>query len=174
MDNNMHGEQENLPYPDPEELTENPALVKIIAPAYAGLESELSAILQYVYQHIIFENLGLDEYAEILLNISITEMKHMELLGSAILNLGALPIYTALPPCPVNFYSSRCVSRSHTPEKTILDDIAAERMAIAEYTKMRCELQDEKLAALIQRIRMDEELHLRTFERIFRELTEKN
>ena len=54
----------------------------------------------------------------------------------------------------------------------ILDDIQAEQYAIDSYGKMLCRLKDERIAAVIQRIRMDEEKHLAEFKRILKELTE--
>ena len=66
-----------IPYPGLEGIGEDPAALKIIAPAYAGGEGELTAVLQYIYQHIIFENSGYPEYADTLLKISLEEMKHL-------------------------------------------------------------------------------------------------
>lgn len=173
MEEHGYPTKEDLPYPDLDGVKENCAQIRVIAPAYADERSELTAVLLYVYQHVIFEKLGFEEYAKILLEIAITEMKHLELLASAILRLGALPIYTALPPCPVNFYSSRVVARDATPESMILTDIAAERTAIAAYEGMLEKLCEGEVAALIRRIILDEEAHLRAFKRIYRELTER-
>ena len=161
-----------IPYPGLEGIGEDPAALKIIAPAYAGGEGELTAVLQYIYQHIIFENSGYPEYADTLLKISLEEMKHLGILGSLICKLGAPPVYSYLPPYPINYYCARSVSYSKTPQKMILDDIQAEQYAIDSYGKMLCRLKDERIAAVIQRIRMDEEKHLAEFKRVLKELTE--
>lgn len=164
--------REEISYPGLEEIGEDPAALKIIAPAYAGGEGELTAVLQYIYQHIIFENSGYPEYADALLKISLEEMKHLGILGSLICKLGAPPVYSYLPPYPINYYCARSVSYSKTPQKMILDDIQGEQYAIDSYGKMLCRLKDERVAAVIQRIRMDEEKHLAEFKRILKELTE--
>lgn len=163
----------DVAYPSLEGVEEDAATLKIISSAYAGEEGELKAVLQYIYQHILFDNMGCKSYAAILRKIAIAEMKHLEILGELILKLGALPVYSYLPPYPINYYSARSVSYAKTPQKMILDDIAAEQCAIDAYTKMLCRLKNEQVAAVIQRIRMDETEHLATFKCIFNELTEK-
>ncbi|MBS5022101.1 MAG: manganese catalase family protein [Firmicutes bacterium] len=161
----------DIAYPSLDGIEEDTSALKIVSPAYAGDEGELTAVLQYVYQHILFDNMGCKDYADILIKVAITEMKHLEILGSLILKLGAAPVYSYLPPYPINYYSARSVSYSKTPQKMILDDIAAEQYAIDTYTKMLCRIKNERIAAVIQRIRMDEEGHLATFKCILKELT---
>lgn len=160
-----------VPYPPLDGIGEDQAALKIVSPAYAGDEGELTAVLQYIYQHILFDAMGKREYADALLKIAISEMKHLEILGSLIYRLGALPVYSYLPPYPINYYCARSVSYSRTPQKMILDDIEAEQYAIDTYTKMLRRLKDERVAAVVQRIRMDEEEHLARFKEILREMT---
>lgn len=161
----------DIAYPSLDGIEEDTSALKIISPAYAGDEGELTAVLQYVYQHILFDNAGYKDYANILIKIAVSEMKHLEILGSLILKLGAAPVYSYLPPYPINYYSARSVSYSKNPQKMILDDVAAEQYAIDTYTKMLCRIKNERVAAVIQRIRMDEEKHLAAFKCILKELT---
>ena len=161
----------DIAYPALDGIEEDAAALKIVSPAYAGDEGELCAVLQYIYQHILFDNMGCKDYANILLKIDITEMKHLEILGKLILKLGAAPVYSYLPPYPINYFSARTVSYSKNPQKMILDDIAAEQYAIDTYTKILCRVKNEQVAAVIQRIRMDEEEHLSTFKCIFKEMS---
>lgn len=161
----------DIAYPALDGIGEDPAALKLISPAYAGNEGELTAVLQYIYQHILFDHAGCKDYADILLKVAITEMKHLEILGSLILRLGAAPVYSYLPPYPINYYSAHAVSYSKVPQKMILDDIEAEQCAIDTYTKMLCRLKNERVAAVIQRIRMDEEMHLAMFKCILKEMT---
>jgi len=160
----------SLAYPDLDGICEDAASLKIVSPAYAGEEGELTAILQYIYQHILFDGMGCKDYAEKLRRIAIVEMKHLEILGELILKLGACPVYSYLPPYPINYYTARSVAYSKTPQKMILDDIAAEQCAIDCYGKMLSRLKNEQVAAVIQRIRMDEEEHLAIFKAIFQEM----
>jgi bacterioferritin len=59
---------------------------------YAGAVSELTAINQYFYHHLVFED-KYEDLAELEECISIIEMMHLELLGETILMLGVDPKY---------------------------------------------------------------------------------
>ncbi|MFQ7079045.1 MAG: hypothetical protein ACLRSW_14540 [Christensenellaceae bacterium] len=67
----------DIAYPALDGIGEDPAALKLISPAYAGNEGELTAVLQYIYQHILFDHAGCKDYADILLK-GITEMKHLK------------------------------------------------------------------------------------------------
>lgn len=156
----------DVPYPSLDGIGEDACSLRIISPAYAGRAGELTAILQYVYQHILFERMGDGEAAETLLAVSVAEMRHFEILGTLICKLGAPPVFTNCPPYPVGYYSASAVDYSSTPQKMLLADIAAERGAIAAYNCMISKLTDERVAAVLQRIVMDEELHLEAFKKL--------
>ena len=51
----------------------------------------------------------------------------------------------------------------------LLDDIAGEMNAIADYKKMLTLLKNEDVASLIERILMDEELHLQRLSNAYTE-----
>ncbi len=155
----------DLPYPSPKEIEEDYRSLRVVSPAYAGGRGELTAVLQYVYQSIVLEQNGYD-FSKTLLGIAVNEMRHFELLGSAICRLGAPPVFTACPPYPVGYYSASCVNYAKSPREMICADILAERAAISDYKKMLSVLCNQPLIALIGRIIQDEELHLKTFEKI--------
>lgn len=151
----------NLPYPSISQITEDRRSAEIIAPAYAGRHGELNAILQYVYHHYFFADDGIDETADILIAISVAEMKHLEILGETLLKLGTDPVYTVRPPYKCDFYSGGFVSYSKTARKMLLDDISGEMLAVREYEAMLNVLTNEDVAAVIARIKLDEELHIK-------------
>ncbi len=150
----------DMEYPNLDGITPDRCAAAIIAPAYAGLAGEMTAILTYVYHHINFDFEGYIEIADLLEEISITEMVHFELLGKALIKLGVLPILTEQPTCRSPFYNTSKVPQSCTPLKMLTDDIEGELNAIRDYRKMLCELKNEQVAALIARIILDEELHV--------------
>ncbi len=164
-------DEKNVPYPSLDGIEEDCASLKIISPAYAGDESELCAILQYSYQAILLKKQGFEKYAKSIEKISFEEMRHMKLLGETICRLGEAPIYTYLPPHTINYFSARSVSYSKTPQKMILDDIIGEQYAIEKYSKMIACLKNERVATVIQRIRMDEMEHLKILKQIMREIS---
>lgn len=160
--------ESDKPYPDLTDLTEDKAAVRLLAPQYAGCYGELTAILQYTYQKHIFEQLGDEETARVLEHISLVEMKHFDYLGEMILKLGALPIYSALPPYPSRFYSARSVAYTASPDRMILADIAAEQEAIASYTTIARQVKNEIVKNALLRIIEDEKLHLKIFGTLLR------
>ncbi|MEG2014439.1 MAG: demethoxyubiquinone hydroxylase family protein, partial [Clostridia bacterium] len=137
----------------------------IISLAYATKDGELTAILQYIFQSFIFRDKD-PETANTLESIAIAEMMHLKLLGNSLKNLGVTPIYSAQPPFPHNFYSAEYVTYSTTPVKMIMDNIYGEMNAIATYKKMLLLLKNEQVSAIIERIIIDEELHLATLKKL--------
>lgn len=153
--------QLDLPYPSFDCICEDLRSAMIISPAYASSHSELNAILQYIYHFFNFSRLGQDKTAETLMGIAVAEMHHLEILGLTIDKLGVNPLFAEYPQSRWNFYSSVSVGYSRLPEKMLMDDISGELAAINEYKRMLTELKNEKVAAIISRIVLDEELHVK-------------
>ena len=149
----------DLPYPSIEYCCDFVS-AKIISPAYSGLKGELTATLSYTYHHLFFKKENDGETADLLERISIAEMTHFELLGNALINLGVNPLLLDKPSYLGEYYNTSCVFTSHTAKKMLIDDISGELLAIEDYSKMLCALKNEDVAALIARIRTDEELHV--------------
>lgn len=132
----------------------------IISPAYSGRNSELTAILQYVYQHMIFDNLKYVYIAEQLEKILLEEMKHFELLGKTLLRLGVTPIYTAYPTIRDNYFTSRYVNYTTKPRQMLLSSIIGEQQAINTYKNMLNRLTNQEVKNVISYILMEEVKHL--------------
>ena len=155
-------ETEHVRYPSLKEIGEDVETLKIISPAYAGREGELTATLQYVYQSIMLSKQGKQECAKAVMEIAKCEMHHLEILGSMIVNLGAPPIYTACPPYPVGYYSASCVNYTKSPRQMICADICAEENAISQYERMLLRVKNSAVSLVLSRLLEDEREHLRT------------
>ncbi len=151
----------DLPYPSVSELTADVRSGNIISFAYATLKGEVAAVLQYIGHRFYFD-IANKEDADALFSVALAEMHHVDLLGKAMLKLGTPPRYVQCPNTYAYFNTSQ-VSRATSPVKMLMDDIQSEMNAIADYQKMLFALKNEKVAALIQRIILDEQLHLETF-----------
>lgn len=158
----------DLPYPTLDGIGKDCKSLRIVSPAYAGREGELTATLQYVYQAIYLEAIGKGEIAHVLLEIAVCEMHHIEILGSLITRLGAPPVFTACPPYPVGYYSASYVNYVKSPESMISADIAGEKRAIRGYENMLEGLTEPNVRAVIERILADERLHLQTLQELAR------
>lgn len=164
------GLKADIPYPSMDEITEDCCALRSVSPAYAGREGELTAILQYVYQSVLLSECGMERAGKLVMDIAVTEMRHLEILATLITKLGAPPVFTACPPYPVGYYSSSCVNYVRTPRLMISADICAERQAIAAYSSMLCKLNNPCVADVIERIIEDEKVHLCAFENLLRDM----
>ena len=156
----------NQPYPTTDGICPDAYSLRIVSPAYASNESELNAILQYIYHSVNFEKSGYKEIADTLVGIGIAEMHHLDMLANLILALGAQPVYAQYPSTCFNFYSAKYVAYSRSLKNMLEDDIIGERHAIAGYEKMLKCLKNEQVSAIISRILKDELLHLEKLESI--------
>lgn len=161
----------DLPYPSVDKLSKDVRSGNIISFAYATLRGEITAVLQYTYHHFYMGTLN-DEYASTLMSIAIAEMKHIDILGEAMLKLGVSPKYVQCPNTQ-HFYNTSTVSQSTTPQKMLMDDIQGEMNAIADYQKMLFVLKNEQVEAIIQRIILDEQLHLETLKKMLESVSKQ-
>lgn len=154
----------DLPYPSVDNLTQDVRSGNIISFAYATLRGEITATLQYTYHHFYMAVKSAED-AKLLMSIAVAEMKHIDILGESMLKLGVSPKYTQYPNTQ-SYYNTSTVSQSTTPQKMLMDDIQGEMNAIADYQKMLFVLKNEQVEAIIQRIILDEQLHLETLKKM--------
>ena len=95
-----------LPYPKIKENKRNLRLVSVINRAYAGGHGELKAILQYAYHYLYFKGMGDEQTARIIMGICVCEMKHLNILGDAIISLGGDPVYATSSHFGYNYFST--------------------------------------------------------------------
>ncbi len=157
-------------YPSLEEIGEDCVALRLLSPAYAGRDGELTAVLQYVYQSVIFSEAGRGEFASALVRIAVNEMHHLELLATMIAKLGAPPVFTACPPYPVGYYSAACVNYTRNPRQMLCADICAEENAITCYENILCRIKNAPVAAVLSRILEEEREHLKTFNELLSKL----
>lgn len=159
----------DLPYPSTDNLQPDVRSGQIISFAYATLKGELTATLQYVYHHFYFDEIDKTD-GETLMSIAVAEMMHIDILGKAMLRLGVSPKYVQCPNTNTYFNTST-VSQSTTAQKMLMDDIQGEMNAIADYQKMLFILKNEQVEAIVQRIILDEQLHLEVLKEMLKRYT---
>lgn len=149
----------NNDYPEIKNATNDPRTVTILKDLLSGRSGEISGILQYFFQSRIAKQVD-PEVAQILEEISIVEMEHMELLMDAIIEFGGIPRYDN---GRGQAFNSNNVNYS-TKLKDMLDiNIQGEQDAIKEYTNAQRMIGNESLKQLLARIIEDEQMHLNTF-----------
>lgn len=149
----------NLPYPDIEGVKPNLHLAQFIKDAYMGRDGELSGISDYIYQSIVLEE-SVPMFTQLLECMAITEMEHFKILGKLILLLGENP-----------YIRSQIRTNIIKPNTDISENLAAlitnnikkEEKSIQMYEKIISLSGDTVLNAILQRIIIDEEHHIKLF-----------
>ncbi|MEG0026173.1 MAG: manganese catalase family protein [Bacilli bacterium] len=162
--------QSTLPYPKIKVVKQNQLYAEILSSSYAGANSELSAIHLYIYQYLIEEN-SFSQYHEILKEIAKVEMHHLNMLGQIIMKLGKEPKFNSYDNMKITPWSTTNINYK-TDLLTMLEiDIKGEQTAIKNYQKQIKQIDDIYIKDLLNRIILDEQIHLTIFEKLYQEFT---
>lgn len=151
-----------LPYPAIEPVP-NLHYARILMEDYAGIAGELTAITTYGYQHVVVAE-SFPNFSEELSKISIVEMHHLHILAELIQKLGGDPLYRAHSnPTMGHFWSAQNVNYQHSFPDIIVENIKGEKLAIENYKRHLCLIQDASVQKNLCRIIQDEEHHIHLF-----------
>lgn len=152
----------DLPYPEVE-VEENVSEAKLLMPSYGGAAGELTAVLTYMFQSYI--SLKDEKLRNTLEGIGITEMHHHELLGTTIFKLGGYPVMGAR-----SYWNGSYVNYTLDAKKFLQQNILAEENAILNYERTILSLRTESIKLLLERIILDEEVHIKIFKDLLKEM----
>lgn len=154
----------DLPYPKVSGGPE-PQTVQLLQEDYAGVTSEMTASSQYMYQHFLLNEQN-QKLSEALECIAITEMRHKEMLGRTIARLGGIPAFAAAN----GYWCANFVNYEQDPLRMILANIQSEYAAIYNYRWHIQLISNDSVKQLLERIILDEELHIRIFNELLSSL----
>lgn len=149
----------NEPYPKVEVTTDDKQLAERISSIAFGKEGELTSVMQYTYQSIFLP----ERYAyvsDILDCISITEMRHYEILNKLILLLGGDIRVAVRDRGRYVYWNGSYPDYVQNLKKMLYSDIKAEKRAVSEYGAVIEHSHDPKVNKLLKRIISDEEHHI--------------
>ena len=151
----------NLPYPDIKVEKENIEYAKLLMYPYASMISEDTATHLYMYQSFILD----DNIGKILENIAIVEMNHLEMLAKTINLLGLKPEYKSndIP------WTSNYINYTNNLKDILKINIEAETLAIKNYQNLIKVINDKYIKKMLERIIVDEEIHLKIFNDLYKE-----
>lgn len=158
-----------IPYPSTDDLEADVRSGQILSFAYATPRGAVNAVLQYCYHATHMRKHSADD-ADILKSIAQAEAMHAQIIGAAMEKLGVNPLYIQYPNSK-RYYTAAMVSQSTKPQKMLMDDIVAEMNSITEFRKMLFVLKNEQVEALVERLIMDEQLHIETLKNMLRHYT---
>lgn len=150
----------NLPYPEVKVEKKNIEYAKMLSNAYAGNISEDTAIHLYMYQSIVLNN----EVSDILEKIAVVEMHHLELLAKAIYLLGLDPMYKSYT--PDKYFNGQYIRYQKDLNDILEINIISEEIAIDNYEKLVNIIDDKYIKELLNRIILDEKVHLEIFKKL--------
>lgn len=150
-----------MPYPAITGIGRSTQNAKLLSALYAGAHGELTACTQYVQHGMVLGCQG-QEGSEILQGVAVCEMRHLKLLGEMILRCGGRAAYCDWQRRAV--WNGRMVQYAREAKRIWQLDILGERAAIAAYRWTRERVNDLCIVEVIDRILLDEELHLRLFQ----------
>ncbi len=154
----------DLPYPEVA-AGKSPFEVRLLMPVYGGKTSETTAIMGYIFQSYALGDKE-PEISKCLEKIAISEMRHHDMLGTAIVRLGGVPYIGDNR----GFWQGGFVNYMLNPKEMIQSDINGEKEAIRGYRDVIRLSKNDEIKALIERIIIDEEIHIETLESILRSL----
>ncbi len=159
----------NKPYPEVRVEGINLYYADLLLEDYSSMTSELTSILQYIYQHFDKFNLN-SNFSNTLSSIAMVEMKHLSLLGETIKLLGKKPKFILTNNnYGLTYFSSSFVDYEDDIKKMLESDINLEKEAINRYLYHISIIDDEYVKRLLYRIVEDEKVHLRCFEMLLNE-----
>lgn len=150
-----------LPYPEIE-VNANVAQSKLLMPLYAGVSSELTAIMTYIFQSYISPQYPDIQHA--IMGIAKVEMHHHQLLGTTIFKLGGYPIMGAR-----NYWNGSFANYTLNPKKFLEENILAEQNTIRNYERTILNVESDCVKTLLERIIVDEEMHVQIFRDLLKE-----
>ena len=143
-------------------IRQNTKYANLLYDSFAGDSGELTAITQYIYEHIELKRFN--DFSKIMLDIAIEEMHHLDLLGSLIKKLGEKPYYIDSNECK---WSTRNLKYHFKSIYEILTfNIESEKKAIEDYKNAIKYTQNKSIKDLLERIILDEQTHLEIFNRM--------
>jgi len=133
---------------------------RILMDDYASRNSELTAIHQYLYQHLVLKN---NEVFQLIKGIARVEMHHLEMLGELIELLGGDPRYQN---GSLTYWHSSYVNYTRDLCPALQADLDGEILARRTYLEHARMIADPYIQAILRRIAQDEEFH----EGLFRDM----
>ena len=156
------GYSDPSPYPEIKVQGPNLHYAELLMDDYAGIVSEFTAINQYLYHYFFFKDYD-KKLGELLENISISEMLHMEILAELIKKLGGKPVIRGSYSTSGNFWVGSYIYYGSNLCEQLRADINAEYKAIVEYQKHIHSIADPYIKAILHRIILDEKVHIHLF-----------
>lgn len=155
----------DAPYPSVQVTHQDPELGAQILDNVGGSNSEISTIALYIYNHYItndeFKSVG-----EIFRQIAMVEMHHLDIFSGLSLALGMEPRLWTRQNNRFQYWTPSYVNYALDLKTMVLRALNGELAAIEKYEKQIDSTDDNYIIANLQRVILDEELHVEIFRQL--------
>lgn len=149
----------DLPYPEIDVEGTNKIYAQYMLEDMAGMISEMSAVSAYLYQELMI-NPEYRDVVDALRGIGAVEMQHLHIFGELARQLGAEPRLWEQKRNTMRYWSPSYIQYPIKLEDMLRYDIRSEKEAINQYSKQARVILDRNVVNILQRIILDEELHV--------------
>ncbi|BCI60285.1 ferritin-like domain-containing protein [Solibaculum mannosilyticum] len=151
------------PYPSIQVCGPNKKYAQMLKIDLACPQSELTAVTQYVYQSWQLDP-KLSQVSNTMRHVAMVEMHHLDMLGQLIVLLGGNPTFSCRQQGRQIIWDGGMVTYCHDSLAQMMkENIAAEEFAIETYQRQIKCIDDPNIVAILQRIILDEKVHLEIF-----------
>lgn len=152
----------DAPYPELENVKEDAMTVAVLKNLASSRRGELNAVMTYIYQSVISNEIMM-EFADIMEEIAIVEMMHLDMLLHAVQEFGGQPKYEDYQGTA---YTTNFVNYSSKLKDILENNIRAEETAIEDYQHAIKKVTNQSLKDLFMRIIEDEKQHIKVFKQV--------
>lgn len=148
-----------LPYPPIRVECKNPRYAACMLSNIGGRTSEMSAVAAYYYNNLQAQSCSA-EIAEAFYKINITEMHHLQMFGELACLLGADPRMWEMQNNHMMYWTPAYIAYPKDLKGLLLAALEGEEETIRKYAKQARSICDPYIVAVLERIILDEELHV--------------
>lgn len=156
---------DSSPYPKIFVHERNPNYATQMLDNTGGQNSEMSAIALYLYNNLITGECN-KELSECFHKISIIEMKHLRIFGKLACLLGEEPRLWTVSGRSKLYWNPGYNQYPQRIPALLKNILNAELAAVEKYENQIAHIQDPAITAILQRIVLDEKLHVSIFEKM--------
>lgn len=159
----------DLPYPPIRITSPNEQYGQMILDNVGGMNSEMSAISLYLYNHVISGD-AFKDLNQVFLKISETEMHHLDIFSQLAFKLGMDPrMWSCCYECN-EYWSPAYNNYPNQLDALLVNSITSEQKAIEKYRYQASIIEDPYIVEILDRIILDEELHVKILESFYNKL----
>lgn len=148
-----------MPFPEVQVKCSNLYYAELLSYDYCGIDSELTAIMQYVNHEILLAHSDC-QAAKILLAIAQAEMIHLQKLGELIVLLGGKLNFSAYKNGCGKLWTPNSANFVTDYNEIIRANIKGEYAAIKQYESHIQRIKDSYITDMLKRIVKDEKYHI--------------